>query len=287
MSGVFVRIVRSALLTLPLTARRCLFVLTTHRRLPNLRNPQRFTDKVHWRILNDRRDVLARTCDKLGMKEIARDAGGTSVRIPETVWSGTDLRELGDVALPDRWVLKPTHRFGRIIFGSGRPDIADLQERTAGWLDEINWAVHGEWAYGQAVRQFLVEERIGESEQVPADYKFFVFDGVAQFVLVVADRFNGGGSNAAYYDRDWNRIAVHPGGENMPLHERPDNLTDLLDVAGRIGEAFDFMRVDLYSVDGEVWFGETTPYPVSGMATYSPDDFDFQMGGFWTLPKLG
>ncbi|MCE5289257.1 MAG: hypothetical protein LLG14_08430 [Nocardiaceae bacterium] len=39
-------------------------------------------------------------------------------------------------------------------------------------------------------------------------------------------------------------------------------------------------------VEGQVWFGETTPYPVSGMAAYSPDDFDYQMGRFWTLPTL-
>jgi hypothetical protein len=254
--------------------------------LPNLRNPKRFTDKVHWRIINDHREVLARTCDKLGMKEIARDTAGDAVRVPETLWTGTNLRELANVTLPDRWVLKPTHRSGRIYFGSGRPDIADLQERTVGWLDEINWSVNGEWAYGQAARQFLVEERIGKSDRVPADYKFFVFDGVAQVVLVIADRFTGGGLNGAYYDRDWNRIAVHPGCENMPLHERPGNYDDLLDVAGRIGKPFDFMRVDLYSVDSEVWFGETTPYPVSGMATYTPDGFDFQLGRFWTLPQL-
>ncbi len=57
---------------LPLPARRRYLYLAGHRRLPRLRNPRTFTEKISWRILHDRRPTLAWTCDKLAMKDYAR-----------------------------------------------------------------------------------------------------------------------------------------------------------------------------------------------------------------------
>lgn len=278
------RVALAAIMRIPLTPRRILFYGALHRRLPRLRNPQRFTDKVNWRVRHDRRELLAPTCDKLAMKELASAAAGDSVRVPQTLWAGTDLRDLGSVDLPDRWILKPAHRFGKIIVGHGRPDLDDLLARTDGWLDNENWQLMGEWGYSRATPRILVEERIGTSDVLPSDYKFFVFAGVARYVLVVSDRVAD--PRASYYDTSWNRVATHPGAEDLPLVPAPPHLSEMIAIAERIAQGFDFLRVDLYDVDGHVWFGETTAYPMSGLGRYSPDSFDEELGSWWTLPDL-
>ncbi|MGX9673000.1 ATP-grasp fold amidoligase family protein [Mycobacterium sp. HM-7] len=268
----------------PLRWRRFLLYTRRHRRLPVLTEPKRFSDKVNWRVLYDRRELLSPTCDKLAVKDLARRTAGDSVRIPRTLWSGTDLTELASVELPDQWILKPTHWYGKMLAGKGIPDIGWLTARTDGWLFNENWHVMGEWAYSRATATFLVEERIGNGEGFPTDYKIYVFDGVARYVLHVDEQ--AADPRPTYYDRTWTRVATRPGSEEAPPVPPPPQLPEMLAAAERIGAGFDFLRVDLYNVDGEVWFGETAAYPVSGLAQYSPATFDLELGRWWQLPEL-
>ncbi len=264
--------------------RRALLFMGKNRRLPPVRNPKLFTDKVNWRVLRDRRDMLGPTCDKLAMKQLARAMAGDAVQIPRTCWSGVDLSELDSVELPAQWILKPTLGSGQVIEGSGRPDVAALTVQTKSWLNNEKHTVMGEWGYSLSTPQFLVEERIGDGRTLPPDYKFFVFDGTARYVLHVNDRAND--PRASYYDTAWIRVATHPGAENLALVPPPPQLTEMFDVAERIAAGFDFLRVDLYDVDGRIWFGETTAYPVSGFGRYEPKSFDAELGKWWTLPNL-
>lgn len=273
----------AALLRRRLRLRRQAMYLLVHGRRANLDTPQLFTEKVVWRILNDRRDMLVGTCDKLAMKDIARGAA-PEVRVPQTYWSGVDLRELAEVELPDRWVLKPTHRSGRFLDGHGRPDLAALPQQTKGWLREVNWSVHGEWAYSKAVPQFLVEERIGTTDALPADYKFFVFDGVPRYVSVIADR--AGTEAVGFYTTDWRFTASRADKPEPDRVPPPPQLEEMLGIAAKVAAGYDFLRVDLYNTGGQVWFGETTPYPSSGFAKYQPAGFDLELGRCWTLPPL-
>ena len=144
---------------------------------------------MNWRILNDRRPLLEGTCDKLAMKDFARErSDGLALRVPVTYWSGTDVGELASLELPEEWVLKPNHRSGLVILGSGAPDVAALRHETRSWLDERQWTMLGEWAYSLARRVILAEERIGGGAVPPATYKVFVFDGVPRLIQVIEGR---------------------------------------------------------------------------------------------------
>jgi hypothetical protein len=104
------------------------------------------------------------------------------VRVPETLWSGTDVAGLAGVDLPGHWVLKPNHSCIRRLFGRGSADVADLHERTAGWVEERYWRRSEEWAYRRARPGLLVEEFIGVPGVVPADLKVLVVDGEPRLV---------------------------------------------------------------------------------------------------------
>lgn len=98
--------------------RRVLFAVA-HRRLPHFGRPVTFSDKINWRILNDRRPLLEWTCDKLAMKDYVLKEAPAGLHVPRTIWSGSDIRDLEPAELPEHWVLKPNHRSGLIYFGKG------------------------------------------------------------------------------------------------------------------------------------------------------------------------
>ncbi|MGY1722932.1 ATP-grasp fold amidoligase family protein [Blastococcus sp. SYSU DS0533] len=270
---------------LPPAARRRYLYLAGHRQLPDLRDPRTFSEKVNWRILCDRRPELAWTCDKLAMKDHAlrlREEAG--VAVPETLWAGDDLAAVAGRAFGRPWVLKPNHRSGLVRFGAAS-DVVDASTvaATRDWLRDDQSVLLGEWAYGQARRLLVVEEAIGGG--VPLDdYKFFVFDGRVAVVQVDRNRFTGDHTRT-FYTPDWQPVPVQVVVPSGPPTEAPADLAAMLHAAQVLGRSFDFMRVDLYSAGGAIWFGELTPYPGGGVMPFEPASVDAWLGSRWTLPE--
>jgi hypothetical protein len=272
---------------LPDSVFRSLKYRQVHGTWPSLGAPRRFTEKINWRILNDRRDLLAWTGDKLAMKTEAA-ARWPGIRIPRTCWIGTDPAELVAVDLPDRWVLKPNNSSGRYHLGAGPVDdaaVVRLRALTGDWLDAREFARLREWAYSRARPVLFVEERIGGGATLPSDYKVFVFDGVPRCILVVSRPDSG--RVRTFFTVDWAYLPVPSMEPSDPGLARPVHLERLLRAAADLGRGFDHIRVDLYELDGEIWFGEFTPYSWSGLERIVPVSFDLALGACWTLPDLG
>jgi hypothetical protein len=235
-------------------------------------------------MLNDRRPLIGQMGDKLRMKQYAVEVAADIVKVPETLWRGTDVAHLARVGLPQYWVLKPNHSSKRVYFGSGSPDVTELRPFTADWLDEpLSRA--GEWAYSQAERLLFAEALLGVPGTPPRDYKFFVFAGEPKVVQVDSDRYVG--HRRSLYTPGWQRLRVRtPFQEPYADEPRPELLSPMLVAAARLGRPFDFIRVDLYTVDGEIYLGELTPYPGGGLEPYRPRSFDAELGSHWKLPEL-
>jgi hypothetical protein len=275
---------RSVVYRLPAGLERRLLYVYYNRKIPRFGRPVTFSDKVNWRILNDRRPLLEWTCDKLAMKDYAGKAGLEFLRVPHTIWSGSDIGELSDVDLPGHWVLKPNHRSGLIYFGTGQADYRELSKVTANWLDAFESSKMREWAYAMARPMFLVEELLGPPGSPPPDYKIFVFNGQPD-VIEMINRYDG--HHNRLYRPDWSPLDVLYGTWGIaPIAPPPPELDRMLDIAQRLGQPFDFIRVDLYDVDGAIVFGELTPYPCGGLERFRPASFDIELGEKWQLPAL-
>lgn len=281
----FDRTLKSGVNRLPPLVRREINYARNYKRLGHLQHPVLFSEKVNWRILNDRRPLLAWTCDKVRMKEEAARCGVSSA---ETYWSGQDLTELANVRLPEDWVLKPNHRCGLVYFGHGPivdGDFPALEAKTRGWLQEKQARVLGEWAYSQARPCLLVEEMLGDRQTPPHDYKFFVFDGQPCLIHVHTDRWPV--HRARVYTPTWEPQPFPCGYAALgPIEDPPEALHEMLLVAARLAKPFDFMRIDLYAVGHHIYLGEYTPYPNGGMRPYWPRSVDQKMGAVWRLPAL-
>jgi hypothetical protein len=273
---------KSALRGLPLTARRRILYGLNQRKWLRLNPPRTFNEKVNWRIINDRRSLIGSTCDKLKAKEYAV---GLGVRAPQTIWSGVDLSELTSLSLPEHWVLKPNHRTGIVHMGRGRPDVDELRRSTRGWLDEKGWSGLGEWAYSQARRCYVLENRLGDPAQDLPDYKFFVFGGRVEMIQLDTDRHTN--HRRRLYTRDWTPLDVVLNYPMAPIHPEPRTLESMVTTAEKLGTGFDdFIRVDLYEYDDTVYFGELTPYPGGGKERFSSNDLNVHLGELWSLPQL-
>jgi hypothetical protein len=217
------------------------------------------------------------------MKEYVRDIPG--LLVPRTLWVGDNVQELENAELPENWVLKPNHRSGVVYFGHGRPDIASLMSTTKEWSRSAQSEDYYEWAYSKARPVLLVEELLGEPGSPPADYKFFVFAGEVATVQVDVGRRTMHQSRR-FYRSDWSPLEVLYYRPLAPIETAPVNLEEMNSVAKAIGHPFDFMRVDLYSINGATVFGEMTPYPGGGLDRFVPRSFDFELGKRWELPHL-
>ncbi|MGJ9371576.1 ATP-grasp fold amidoligase family protein [Nesterenkonia sp. CF4.4] len=244
----------------------------------NFKSPSRFTEFLSKRMLEDRSPEIAWTCDKRAMKDYAAEQAPW-INVPETLWRGTDLNELDLSKLPDQWVIKPNHRCKAVYFGDRSTTIEQLRRVTRGWLRPYDRIAVGEWAYTQARRELIIEPRIGNGRPL-IDFKTYVFRGRMQILHTDAGRFTDN-FQELFYTREWEPLDLINEAPRGPVAPRPRNFEQMVRAAEALGAGYDFMRVDLYNLDGELWFGELTPYPSGGMDPFTPDSADFQLGAWW------
>jgi hypothetical protein len=74
----------------------------------------------------------------------------------------------------------------------------------------------------------------------------------------------------------------YPLGKGIP---KPDNFDKMKECAEILAQGFDYVRVDLYSVNNNVVFGELTFAPGAGWTKFSPSSYDHTLGDMWQLKR--
>lgn len=116
------------------------------------------------------------------------------------------------------------------------------------------------------------------------DYKIFCFGGKSKFIQLD----NGRDSNHTqdFYNLEWNKLNLEFASKNSEIiSKKPRKLKEMLDVAERLSKEFEFVRVDLYYVDDNIYFGELTFTPTDGMVQFKPINEDFNIASMINLNK--
>ena len=254
-------------------------------RLPNLRNPRTFNEKIAWRKLYQHNPLFPIFSDKVAVKaEIAKLTGAQ--HIIETLWVGNNPEDIPFDGLKPPYVIKVNHSSSGNVFIRTAQDIK-RDKIVASMRQQLGFS-HGhmyrEWGYLGIPRKVMVERMVEmPGDAVPEDYKFYTYHGRVHFIHVDWDRFRGQKRN--FYDREWNLLPVKL--EFPPPTEpgsKPVNLGQMINLAEKIGAQFDFVRVDLYSPPQGVLFGEVTFYPGAGLRPFIPKDWDNKFGEPWKMP---
>lgn len=277
-------------------------------RLWRTRSPRTFREKVRYKMLRDRRELVVTFADKAAVRTHV-EAAGYGRLLPKAFLVTADVEELRRAELPGSYVVKPTHGSGAaIVVSPDAPPAARLPQHADDWSycfvrpehaprDEVariarEWLaqVYGrgpnhEWAYGRVPRQILVEEfLIGPGAGVPDDLKFFVFHGRCRFVEVDTGRF--GRRTQDFFTPEWTHLDLSGGPPWAdPCPPRPQALGELIAIAEALAADTDFVRVDLYDLDGRIVFGELTSFPAGGDSPFFPASFDHVFGAPWRVPR--
>jgi hypothetical protein len=264
-------------------------VVARHRRIhgafPNIIRPATFNEKIVHRILFDRRPLLTQLADKAEARSYVESRLGPEI-LPKLHSLTANPDTIPFDALPDKFVVKPTHASGlvRIITDKRSLNRAELIETCNHWLGQSLYQITREWPYKNVKPQIIIEEFIDDGMQgSPIDYKFFVFDGVVEFIQVDVDRFRG--HRRRLFTPTWQKLAVRYQYEDITSNvSAPIHLDKMIAAAEKLGRDLDFIRADFYDTPRRTYFGELTTTPECAMGIFDPIDFDRYLGSKWTLP---
>ncbi|WP_082570110.1 ATP-grasp fold amidoligase family protein [Mycobacterium sp. Root135] len=277
-------------------------------RLWRTRNPHTFRDKVRYKMLRDHRDLVVTFADKAAVRDYVAEVVGQQY-LPRAYAIVDDPAALFGVDLPNSYVVKPTHGSGAAVVVSSRAPRearlpseegswayahvaaefaprADVVRLARGWVDQLyGQGPNREWVYGRIPRRIIVEEMLAAADgSIPDDYKFFVFGGKCAFVQVDSGRF--GLRTQDFFRPDWQHLPLRAGPPWAdPEPAMPACLAEMITLAERLGAATDFVRVDLYDVDGRIVFGELTSFPAGGDSPFDPESFNEVFGRPWAVPR--
>lgn len=272
------RIARAAIRAMPQRLARSFLFRHRFGFFPDIKRPKTFQEKLNYRVIFDRRELLVTASSKVASKTYVESLGVPSLTIPKTIWHGSDLNELAQVYSPSDWVLKPSHRSGAAFFGPpGYVSVDSYKKELKEGLREREYRINKLWAYQHVKRELILEERLGDASGL-TDYKFFVFNGKVALTQIDTNRFNK--HSRALYDEEFRYL-----GSSFGVPQGDDTtpgtlLRELATTASQVGREFDFVRVDLYHHENVTYFGELTIYPGGGLSRW-PRDLDIRIGSYW------
>lgn len=266
---------------------KLLYRLEIGRKL-SLDNPKTFTEKIQWLKLYDRKPEYTSFVDKYAVKKIVGDIIGNEYIIPTLgVWNNVD--DIDWDTLPNQFVLKTTHGGGGggvvICSDKSKFNKEEAKKKLSRSLKSDISSLMREWPYKEVPRRTVAEKLLTStySSEIK-DYKFFCFNGEPKFLKVDFGRFSE--HHANYYDLDWNLLPYGETGlepDFNHIEDCPPNFKSMINIAKKLSNGFTFLRVDLYNVDGKIYFGELTLYPASGLLPWTNINTDYELG---TLMEL-
>lgn len=263
---------------------RLQYWLQTGRRL-NLKNPKRFTEKIQLYKMKYRNKNMLRCTDKYEVRGFIEEKGLSDILIP-IVGIYNSVEEIHYSSLPQQFVAKTTDGGGgnQVFICKDKDKISEQYffDKLNAWMNMPKSKQSGrEWAYeNHYPRRILIEEMIGNGKDDLIDYKFFCFSGKVACVYGITDRRVGESAQIGIYDADFNKLDVDRCDERHQerILPKPINYDKMLVVAEQLSKDFPHVRVDLYNINGDIYFGELTFYDGSGYMSFKPDSFDEELG---------
>lgn len=270
----------------PVTYVKLQYKYITHHKL-NLKNPTRYTEKLQYLrlFIYPKNSLVSKCASRDGVREYVKEKGYEDTLIPiYGVFDNFD--DIDFDKLPDQFVMKCTHAcaFNKIIKDKNNINKDELRKIFNKWLKTNYGKKTREMHYSPIKPRIIIEKYIGELEHLPTEYKIHVFNGAAKNMYVVTGR----GEDIRYnnYYIDWTPFdgsqfnGWKKRDEVLPV---PENWNDMVRFAEDLAKEFPFVRVDMYNINGKIYFGEMTFTPAKGTLILDDDRCDFEMGEWLSI----
>lgn len=253
---------------------------------PNIEHPTTYNEKLQWLKLNDIHPEYAQYVDKYEAKEYVRSVLGDEYIIP-TIGVYDSFGDIDFSKLPDQFVLKTTHDSGGVVVcpNKGKLDIARARRKLEGSLHHNYFYEHREYPYRDIRPRIIAEQyMVDESGTELKDYKFFCFDGKCRMLFVATDRSKGD-VRFDFFDPNFQHLPFRQGHPWATKEVRkPAGFEQMVSIAERLSQGFRHVRVDLYDINGRIYFGELTFFHFSGNVPFEPAEWDYKIGQWLQLP---
>ena len=253
----------------------------THHKL-NLKNPVRYTEKLQYLryYIYPKNPLVSQCAGRVGVREYLKQLDLEQYLIP-VIGIYDKFDDIDFDSLPNQFAMKCSHGSGMnfICFDKSTIDKQALRKKFNKWLKTNYGKKTVELHYSSIKPQIIIEKLLIQDNKLPVEYKIHVFNGVAKSLYVVTNR----GIDIRYnnYYIDWTPFdgSQFNGWKktDYPL-EKPKNFAEMVSLAETLAKQFPFVRVDLYDVDGKIYFSEMTFTPAKGTLILDDDQADFEIG---------
>lgn len=170
-----------------------------------------------------------------------------------------------------------------IVKDKARMDEREVRHQLKEWM-KLNYAyLNFEMHYKDIPPRIYAEQLLCPANGgEPEDYKFLCFGGKPYYVWVDKDRYSNHTRNM--YDLEWRLQPWRQLYENYP-HEisNPKNFPEMVEIAEKLCKGFAHVRVDLYNVNGKIYFGELTFTNGNGLEIIRPKQYNLELGNLWDM----
>ena len=217
---------------------------------------------------------LPNLCDKLAVREWVRGKVGSSCLVP-LIASGSS--ETVFQSIPGRiGVLKCSHDSGSATFINNptSEEIARLNKKFKRALSRKYGTGKGEWPYGLVPPRLIFEELLPgtQTDISPPDIKVHCVSGEPRAYQVIANRHSN--PEGAIFLPSGERLKFDTSSSREVMGDFPvgEVIQKAEPIARRLSEGLAYVRVDLYLSEGDIFFGELTFFPESGLFKHKEAD---------------
>lgn len=257
----------------------------------NLEEPKTLNEKICWLKLNEYKDnqLITDCADKLKVRDYVSKFQPDILNEIYGVWNSPE--EINWEKLPEKFVIKFNHGAGYNIICKNKEtfNIQKAEKKLNKWMKHDFWKIGAELQYKKIDKKIIVEKFIETSDnQLPSDYKIYCFHGVPMYIMSCEERVKDK-AKFYYFDTQGNLLPYSEDSINAIKIKKsiklPSNYEEMIKIAKDLCQDFKFVRVDVYSENGAIIFGELTFTPGGGIDSGRMPDVDILLGELLYLNK--
>lgn len=258
----------------------------------NWESPVDLNEKINWLKFNSDTTKWSELADKYAVRKFIEEKGYKQYLVPLLgVWENAN--EIDFSTLPDSFVLKTNNGAGTVMVVEDKTliDQRTVRAQLNKWLKNKFGLKRAEPHYLRIKPLIIAESLLRDESGISSslvDYKIWCFDGKAFGTKVFYNRHRFE-ADIEWYDRDWNYrpeklVFTKDKRDGGGKINKPKNYEQMISFAEDLSKGFPQVRVDLYNIDGQIYFGEMT-FTASGgyHNTYSKEAL-LEMGRLTNLP---
>ena len=254
-----------------------LFKAVMNHELP-LENPQTFNEHIIAKKLEDKKYGYDVYTDKYLVHEYVKACVGEDV-LNEVLGVYDSFDEIDFSKLPESFALKATHAsgFNVIVKDKSKLDIEDAKKKFDKWL-KINFYYKDREKNYKNIKPRILCDKFIEFDECLVEYKLYCFNGKVKLICQNIDK--DGKRHTNVMNENFEKIPVKFGYDTLDFAVT-DKKRELIEIAEKLAEPFDFVRVDLYENGGKILFSELTFHSGGGLVPFEPKEYDVTFGEFF------